>query len=64
MSTTEDESNAAQEPLDQDPLGRSGLPLKVSRLRSKLSQKAKQENVVHVRPVGERYTRTFINNWV
>lgn len=38
MSTTEDESN----PL-VDPCGRQGLPLKVSRLRTKLSQKAKLE---------------------
>ena len=38
MSTTEDE----REPVD-DPCGRHGLPPKVSRLRSKLSQKAKQE---------------------
>ncbi len=37
MSTTEDEA----EPVD--PCGRTGLPLKVSRLRMKLSQKAKQE---------------------
>lgn len=38
MSTTEDERDA-----DNDPCGRCGLPLKISRLRSKLSQKAKQE---------------------
>ena len=38
MSTTEQDGTA-----DQDPLGRKGLPLKVSRLRSKLSLKAKQE---------------------
>ena len=38
MSTTEEERNA-----DDDPCGRTGLPLKVSRLRSKLSEKAKQE---------------------
>ena len=38
MSTTEDESD----PL-ADPCGRRGLPPKVSRLRAKLSQKAKLE---------------------
>ena len=38
MPTTEDKTGP-----DDDPLGRRGLPLKVSRLRSKLSQKAKQE---------------------
>ena len=38
MSTTEEEHDA-----DADPLGRTGLPLKVSRLRMKLSQKAKLE---------------------
>ncbi len=38
MSTTEEEPQAPE-----DPLGRQGLPLKVSRLRAKLSQKAKQE---------------------
>ena len=38
MSTTEEEPAPVS-----DPLGRQGLPLKVSRLRSKLSQKAKQE---------------------
>ena len=38
MPTTENESQAPR-----DPLGRHHLPLKVSRLRSKLSQKAKQE---------------------
>lgn len=38
MSTTEEEP----EPI-VDPCGRNGLPLKVSRLRMKLSQKAKQE---------------------
>lgn len=38
MSTTEEECDA-----DGDPCGRRGLPPKVSRLRSKLSQKAKQE---------------------
>jgi RNA-directed DNA polymerase len=37
MPTTEDE------PTPDDPLGRRGLPPKVSRLRAKLSQKAKQE---------------------
>jgi len=37
MSTTEEEA----EPID--PCGRTGLPRKVSRLRTKLSQKAKQE---------------------
>ncbi len=37
MSTTENEAN------DSDPCGRTGLPPKVSRLRMKLSQKAKQE---------------------
>lgn len=38
MSTTEEERND-----EVDPCGRRGLPLKVSRLRSKLSLKAKQE---------------------
>ncbi len=38
MPTTEQDGTA-----DQDPLGRKGLPLKVSRLRSKLSLKAKQQ---------------------
>ena len=37
MSTTEDEAKPV------DPCGRTGLPLKVSRLRMKLSQKAKQD---------------------
>ena len=41
MSTTGNESNSDCQP--SDPLGRNGLPLKVSRLRSKLSQKAKQQ---------------------
>jgi len=41
MSTTEEERTAAEPRVD--PLGRHGLPLKVSRLRTKLSQKAKQE---------------------
>jgi len=38
MSTTEDELNQVA-----DPCGRTGLPLKISRLRMKLSQKAKLE---------------------
>ena len=38
MSTTEEEPDPVV-----DPCGRTGLPLKVSRLRSKLSQKAKQQ---------------------
>lgn len=38
MSTTEDESD-----LPVDPCGRQGLPPKVSRLRAKLSLKAKSE---------------------
>jgi RNA-directed DNA polymerase len=38
MSTTEEDRTP-----DDDPTGRHGLPLKVSRLRAKLSQKAKQE---------------------
>jgi len=38
MSTTEEEADQVV-----DPCGRHGLPLKVSRLRMKLSQKAKQE---------------------
>jgi len=38
MSTTEEEPDAVV-----DPCGRTGLPLKVSRLRMKLSQKAKQQ---------------------
>jgi RNA-directed DNA polymerase len=41
MSTTGNESNSDCQ--SSDPLGRNGLPLKVSRLRSKLSQKAKQQ---------------------
>ncbi|HUG19735.1 MAG TPA: hypothetical protein VMM56_12195 [Planctomycetaceae bacterium] len=42
MSTTEDET-PDNNPLDSDPCGRVGLPLKLSRLRAKLSHKAKQE---------------------
>jgi len=41
MSTTEEKSDN-NDPM-VDPQGRNGLPWKVSRLRSKLSQKAKQE---------------------
>lgn len=42
MSTTEDET-PDNDPLDSDPCGRVGLPWKLSRLRAKLSHKAKQE---------------------
>ncbi len=38
MPTTEQDGTP-----NEDPLGRKGLPLKVSRLRSKLSSKAKQD---------------------
>jgi hypothetical protein len=42
MSTTENET-PDNDPLDSDPCGRVGLPWKLSRLRAKLSHKAKQE---------------------
>ncbi|HBE67998.1 MAG TPA: hypothetical protein DDW52_07595 [Planctomycetaceae bacterium] len=42
MSTTEDEADPGTAEI-VDPCGRTDLPLKVSRLRMKLNQKAKQE---------------------